>query len=1141
MAFQQLPLPPVPKDLPEPSLSANALTVLQRRYLIKDRDGRVVETPRQMFWRVAWNVAQAEALHDPHADVTATAREFYEAMARLEFLPNSPTLMNAGREHQQLSACFVLPVEDSLEAIFDTIKHTAIIHRTGGGTGFSFSRLRPKDDRVASTGGVASGPVSFLRVFNAATDVIKQGGCVHPDTLIATEQGMVPIKALGDAARPGWQEARLRIPTDDGIRFVDGFYNNGVQPVITLRTERGFTFTATHNHTVRIMDDEGRYLWKRLDAIRPGDWVVLLKNTFMDNEVAFPALHIGEGADHHRRFPQTLTQDLAELAGYQAGAAAHPDLSAHDLRKDGLSFPVRPDQDAHIPARLMTQLQQLFGGSVGVEDHGDDLIRIIAKDAPLAAWWPAMGLAVGPEGEVPGAILRSSRDLVFAFFRGLFEAAGEVDAQGVPRVRLQPRRLAQELQVLLLAVGMPSQVAGAESEWTLSLPTLEARQLFATHIGFLSRCKQQALPSLPNGVPRRTTDQAHRHLDRFFDHPDLPRRHPLYQHLAGYLTGAGMDRHLPRPQATAVLDEFDTLAHAFLTRMEADNRHYEQVADITRGRSLTLDLSVEVNHTYIANAFVSHNTRRGANMAILNVNHPDILDFIAIKDTPGELTNFNLSVGVTDAFMRAVEQDEEYDLVHPGTGLPVKRLWARAVFDHIVEKAWRSGEPGVVFLDRINRDNPTPGLGAIESTNPCGEQPLLPNESCNLGSINLAACVTKDRTVDYGKLNRMVHIGVRFLDDVIDMNKYPLPAIEAVTKANRKIGLGVMGFADLLIQMGIPYGDPKALDVAEEIMHFVQQQGRAVSADLAQERGPFPNFSGSKYDAPGSRPLRNATVTTVAPTGTLSIIANCSGGIEPLFAISYVRRILDDDRLTEVHPLFEATAKARGFYSPALMEAIASQGGIQRLEEIPAEVRRVYLTSFDIPPEQHVAIQGVFQRFADAAVSKTINFPPNATVEDVRAAYLQAYRLGCKGITVYRYGSRGTQVLNLEETGGTDGLEGRAGASSAARPAAGRPPAPVDGLTVMPRIDAGTTRAKGLAANTRLYDYYATVNGAAVDFHELSAAMRPSADGGAEVEGRMTAVSCRRGEPGLCPDCLQPTQHTESCFTCQSCGYSLCG
>lgn len=568
---------------PASELTQNALTVLARRYLMKDDQGAVVESPGELFRRVAANVAAADYHYNGKRDVRATEELFYGLLSRLEFLPNSPTLMNAGRPLQQLAACFVLPVEDSLESIFTAVKHTALIHQSGGGTGFSFSRLRPRDDAVRTTSGAASGPVSFMRVFNMATEVIKQGG-----------------------------------------------------------------------------------------------------------------------------------------------------------------------------------------------------------------------------------------------------------------------------------------------------------------------------------------------------------------------------------------------------------------------------------------------TRRGANMGVLRVDHPDILEFISCKTDNRELANFNISVAVTEAFMEAVERDGGLALVNPRTRATVRTVKAREVFDRIVESAWQTGDPGVVFLDRINRDNPTPQLGDMESTNPCGEQPLLPYEPCNLGSINLKLMLKQEQgayAIDWDKLEETARAAVHFLDNVIDVSRYPLVEIDGMAKGNRKIGLGVMGFADLLLRLGVPYDSDEALAVGEAIMKFIREKGRARSVELAAERGAFPNYAGSAYDRAGGPRLRNATVTTVAPTGTLSIIAGCSSGIEPLFALSFTRRVLGDVELPEVNEYFLEYARRGGFLSDSLRMRVLSGESIRSLPDAPEEAKRLFATAFDIPPERHVRMQAAFQRHTDNAVSKTVNFARQATKDDVRSAFQLAYREGVKGITVFRSGSKGAQVL----------------------------------------------------------------------------------------------------------------------------------
>ncbi len=589
-------------------LSENALTVLKARYLLRNEQGNIVETPEELFKRVARAIASVEAIYGGNPEEWEA--KFYDAMSNLLFLPNTPTLINAGKEIGQLAACFVLPVDDSMKSIFDSLKNAALILQSGGGTGFSFSKLRPRADIVKSTGGIASGPVSFMRIYNTATEVIKQGGA-----------------------------------------------------------------------------------------------------------------------------------------------------------------------------------------------------------------------------------------------------------------------------------------------------------------------------------------------------------------------------------------------------------------------------------------------RRGANMGILRVDHPDIIEFIKIKRHAEEFANFNISVAVTDAFMEALKNNSEYALINPRTSKAMGHIKAGDVFKEIVESAWETGDPGLVFIDRINRDNPTPHIGEIESTNPCGEQPLLPYEACILGSINLSKVLkigTRDKgqgirkdnnsslvtrhsslnyDIDWELLESLVHLAVRFLDNAIDANKYPVSEIEKMHKGNRKIGLGVMGWADMLIKLGIRYNSPKAFKLAREVMSFIREHARTASSKLARQRGVFLNFKGSIYDTPeiaAKGGLRNATTTTIAPTGTLSIIAGCSSGIEPLFAIAYKRLVLDTE-LYEIHPYFLEIAKQRGFYSNEVIGKIGIKGSPKSFKEIPRDVKRLFVTAHEISPEDHIEVQAAFQEFTDNAVSKTVNLKHRATRDDVARAFLLAYEKGCKGITAFRYGSKKGILLKLDE------------------------------------------------------------------------------------------------------------------------------
>lgn len=716
-------------------LSQNALVVLERRYLKKNRKGKPSESPEALFRRVARAVASADATLDPKTNVKKTEDDFFRLITSLAFVPNSPTLMNAGRRLGQLAACFVLPVTDSIDSIFQTLRHTAMIHKSGGGTGFSFSRVRPENDTVLSTRGVSSGPISFMTVFDVATETVKQGG-----------------------------------------------------------------------------------------------------------------------------------------------------------------------------------------------------------------------------------------------------------------------------------------------------------------------------------------------------------------------------------------------------------------------------------------------TRRGANMGILRVDHPDIETFIKSKTDLAKLNNFNISVALTSSFMKALAEGKDYDLVNPRNKQRGTRS-AKAIFDQIVRAAWQSGEPGVVFLDRINENNPTPQLGEIEATNPCGEQPLLPYESCTLGSINLAKMVESGK-LNKAKLKRCIWTAVHFLDNVIEVNKYPLRQIETMTKKTRKIGLGVMGFADLLIQLGIRYDSKAAVRRAEQIMAFISRQARMASAALAKTRGNFPAYEGSVFDDPKTPFMRNATTTTVAPTGTISIVAGCSSGVEPLFAVAYERKVLDGETMLEIHPLFKKLAKKDGFFNKKLVEEIAQTGSIQQIESIPDNLKRLFVTAHDIAPEWHIRIQAAFQKHTDNAVSKTVNFPHDATTQDVEKVYRLAYESGCKGVTIYRYGSRGHQVLNIR----TDGAESAA---------------------IVPRTRPIRTTGVTERINTGCGKLYVTINEDDAGICEVFAQMGKTggcASSQIEAAGRLISLALRSGVKveavvkqltgircpspiwqnggmvlscpdaishviehymnielvdspammGACPDCGGSMETDGGCLVCRSCGFSKC-
>ena len=600
-------------------------------------------------------------------------------------------------------------------------------------------------------------------------------------------------------------------------------------------------------------------------------------------------------------------------------------------------------------------------------------------------------------------------------------------------------------------------------------------------------------------------------------------------------------------------------------------------------------------------------TRRGANMAILNVDHPEILEFITCKENTSDLTNFNISIGITDAFMEAVNDDAEYELIAPHNGEVIKKLRAKDVFELIVKMAHQNGEPGIVFIDRINKHNPTPQLGRIESTNPCGEQPLLPNEACNLGSINLAAMVKKGE-FQWEILKKSVRDSVEFLDDVINRSQFPLPSIDEMVKSNRKIGLGLMGWADLLFLLKIPYNSNEAIKLAEDIMEFIDYHTKVRSMEIAKEAGSFANFKGSIYEEGTlhreankldwnslileikKNGLRNATTTTIAPTGTISMICNTSGGIEPQFSLVYVKNVMDGEKLLYVNPHFEAAMKKAGLFSKQLMEKVSETGSLAHIEDIPDDIRKVFVTSHDISPEWHIKMQAAFQKYTDNAVSKTINFNKEATKEDIHIAYGMAYELGCKGVTVYRDGSRENQVLNIGSevkeqptnghriaprerpditTGITQKIEtgcghlyvtinsdekgacelftqmGKVGGCASAQLEA------IARLTSLclrsnVKVSSIVKQLQGIRCPSPMWNNGQMVTSCADGVSKsLERFLKLDNDAIADIQELnqktvKAASVASRGLMATCPDCGSSVEHSEGCLKCNSCGWSKC-
>jgi len=1007
----------------ELKLGLNALTVLHRRYLLRDETGKVIETPAKLFKRVAKAIAEVEKKYGTtDYGVKQLEEEFYELMASREFTPNTPTLMNAGTPLGQLSACFVLPIEDSLKSIFKALGDSALIEQSGGGVGYAFSRLRPKGDIVKSTKGIASGPVTFMTIFDKKTEVIKQGGCIASDSLIRTHRGVKPLADLLECPSFGDNPSRYAVFCNGHFEHAFLAEDNGFAEVYDIKTEIGTEVKATYNHQIAVIDARGQLNWKTAETIRPGDWLVHVLGGHCGEDAELPEFKENVHFNTKQiRLPKKMSQELAELLGiYMADGC---------ISGNRLIFAVE-DKDIQVKQRIAELMSGLFDIKTHREEQKPDdksicmvfHSKILAKYFELARWTKSSAA----EAFVPRHIFESSVESARAFVRGLFEGDGDVHIDGYPRLYSISERLIKEVQQLLFGIGIVSTYHkyartgnsyGKNPICHLHIIQELSIEEFKTKIGFISDRKNAKIRSKPKAnEPFDVIPNQHQFIRELYRKSGVNRT--LYRSIQHFVDTKTSQRNLTRKKATELLEKFTQLQDPRLQKLASNEYFYARVAEINKTKAHTADISVPVSEHFVANSILVHNKRRGALMGILRVDHPDIVEFITAKSDPRALANFNISVAVTDEFMQAVQKNKEYELINPRDGKVVKKLKAREVWDLILSYAWKTGDPGVVFIDEINKKNPTAHIGEIESTNPCGETPLHPYEACNLGSINLAKMIAQTKgkyELDWSKLKKTVHKSIQFLDNVVDASKFPIPEITEAVRANRRIGLGVMGWAELLLLLNIKYDSEQAIKLAEKLMKFINEEAHEASQKLGQKKGSFPNFKGSLWDKLKYKAMRNATSTTIAPTGTISIISGCSSGIEPLFAISFIRNVLEGTRLLEVNKIFEEVAKKRGFYSEELMNKIAKTGSIQGFKEIPKDVKDIFVTALDIKPEWHVKMQAAFQKYTDNAVSKTINFPPDATVADVRKAYELAYKLKCKGITIYRYGSKPEQVLYIGE------------------------------------------------------------------------------------------------------------------------------
>ena len=925
----------------EEKLTYNAMAVLERRYLLRNERGKIIETPGQMFRRVARAIASVERLKKKEWE-----EKFFNLMSRLEFLPNSPTMFNAGAPLGQLSACFVLPIEDSLVSIFDAVKQTALIEQSGGGVGFSFSRLRPAGDIVRSTMGVASGPVSFMRIFDTVTDVIKAGG-----------------------KRRGAMMGSLRVDHPDIMRFITAKSGEGVLKNFNISvavTDR-FMAAVKKDKDYNLINPRTGKAVKKLNARKV--WNAIVQNAWKtgDPGVLFideinrknPTSHIGLIETTNPCIPKHIWVMTGD------GPRQVSDIinKSVDIALNGKAYPTK----GFFKTCKRNLFKIITKEGLEVEATANHLFLRADKITRYKIYsnWVKLG-ELGPGDK-----------LILSEHNGGWDGKHSQD-DGY-------------LIGLLFGDGTISKKAILYS-WSTDKGSEGVRKAVT---GIVQKLK-------------------HRNDFKGWVFSERDKRFRLsLAYIDGVLKELGVERKMITPSIEKESRDFYI---GFLRGV------FDADGSVQGSQKKGVSIRLSQSDLEFLKAVQRMLLRIGILSKIYKNRRPE--KFTKLPDGRGGRKNFRtkaqhelvISNKSIFKFWKLIGFKNAEKRKRLKTLLKnYKRVLNRDLFVATIERIVSLGREDV-FDIRV------PGISSFDANgflvHNCGEVCLHPYESCNLGSINLTKMLKKGPkgyAVDWKKLRKTVRLAVRFLDNVIDANKYPIPRIEKATKANRRIGLGVMGFADMLIMMGIRYDSEKAVKVAEKIMKFISEESHRASQELGKEKGSFPNFKGSKWEKRGYKWMRNATTTVIAPTGTLSIIAGCSSGIEPLFAVSFVRRVLEGRELLEVNRIFEQLAKKRGFYSTELMLKIAKAGSVQGIKEVPADIRKLFVTALDIRPEWHVKMQAAFQKYTDNSVSKTINLPKNAKVGNVKRAFELAYKLKCKGITVYRYGSKREQVLYIKK------------------------------------------------------------------------------------------------------------------------------
>jgi ribonucleoside-diphosphate reductase alpha chain len=1275
----------IPAELIEPEFSGNSLEIMKKRHLLKDEQGNVIETPKQMFWRVASTIASIDAKYVKGAlprktkAVLKLAKEFYSVMASNRFLPGSRVLYEAGNNIDgtgQLSSCFVLPIEDSLESIFQVMKEAALVQKNNGGTGFNFSSIRPKGDFVGGTPNVAAGPIHFIKTFSQAFDQILQGkkrgggnmailNVNHPDIIEfinlkkqdktirnfnisvgITDEFMNKVrndedydlinprtnevvktlsarKVFNEISKLAWESADPGLffldtaqkanPTPD-LGIIEATNPCGEEPLRAYEScNLGSVVLPSH---VKKINDKIELDWDMLsESIKKG--IHLLENMIdlsrfplekINNEVrSTRKLGLGVMGFGSMLFKLGIAYDSEEAVKLMAKIMKFIEdesiKESLDLAKERGVFPgykgstwekkglkvrnatmtsIAPTGTISLVADVSSGIEPIFSlvykrssfyqddGKVNKQDllyvdkqfeefaknHGfysDELIQKIAKNKGSL-----QGIKGLPEQAYQVFVTTHQIEPVWHV---KMQAAAQisVDAAVSKTINLdQNSEVADVYSAYIQAwekgcKGITIYRDGSKTDQVLKNieskvdnTTISASIKHELTPNALEVLSKRALNKSDSGEVVETAEELWHRIAAYIASAEKPEERDKYSQIffeamnngqfycGGTLIWAGMgkDTILSKCLVLPIDDSIDSIFQSLNWNIQCLRRGVGTGFNFSKIRSSFSKVSTTGEFAagpveYLKMYNRAQDTIRGrggrglGSMAILNADHPNIEEFINSKDDLTSITHYNISVGASEKFMKAVKSDSDWDLIDPHDGHPYKTVKARELFEKIAKHAWKSGDPGMYFLDTAEKGNTTPSLGTMDATNPCGEQPLIPFETCNLGHINLSKFVegfplisdpdlsskdvkTRLQNIDWDEMGKITKVAVRFLDDIIEINHYPIKEIEEMTKRTRNVGVGIMGFADLLIKLGIRYGSDDSIKVAEEVMKFIQKKAHEASEELGKEKGSFPEFKKSTWASAGKKYMRNTRVTTIAPTGTISIVANCNPGIEPVFALGYRRKNSMGGADQEViDPLIEQVSKALGFYNEKFLHSIASGKHLSELAadfKIDPAIVDVFQTTHEIDPEDHVKIQAAFQKFIDSAVSKTINLPNSASWQDIARIYTLAYELKCKGITVFRDGSKDPAL----QVGTAKNEQKPVAAENMAMPR----------NTLEPRNRGEFTSGKTYEVKTEQGDLYVTINSDDKGIFEVFLNLGKSGSfsaGYTEALGRLISMSLRSG------------------------------